>query len=72
MKSGKKAQVVDYLNNILSFDIIRLSSILIRFDVLKMLDQRDKYAVIVPDLVSLLEFDRSNPEYSYVVAKIRG
>ena len=72
MKTGKKTQIPDYLNNILTLDIIRLSSILIRFDVLRMLDQSEKYAIIIPDLVSLLEFYRTNPEFSYVISKIRG
>lgn len=69
IKSAKKSQVRDFLDNILLLDIIRLSSILVRFDVLK---KKEKYAVIVPDLVSLLEFDRGFLEYSYAVAKIRG
>ena len=72
LKIGKKTQIFDYLNNILTLDIIRLSSILIRFDVLRMLDQSEKYAIIIPDLVSLLEFYRTNPEFSYVISKIRG
>lgn len=55
----------------MTLDIIRLSSTLIKFDVLRILDQKHKYAVIVPDLISLLEFDKNNPEYSFAIAKIR-
>jgi len=73
MKAFKKTHKInDFLNNILTLDIIRLSSTLIRFDVLRILDQKDKYAVIIPDLISLFEFDKLNPEFSYVIAKIRG
>ena len=72
VKTAKKTQVKDFLNNILTLDIIRLSSTLIRFDVLNILNQKDKFAVIVPDLISLFEFDKSYPEYSYVIGKIRG
>lgn len=72
MKNLKKSQLIDFLNNILTLDIIRLSSTLIRFDVLSILDQKHKYAVIIPDLISLLEFDKTNPEFSYVISKIRG
>lgn len=72
INTGKKPQTSDFLDNILTLDIIRLSSTLIRFDVLRILGQKDKYAIIIPDLISLLEYDKLNPEFSYIIAKIRG
>lgn len=69
-KENKKNE--DYLNNVLTLDIIRLSSTLIKFDILRILDQTQNFALIIPDLIILFEYDKNFPSLSYCLSKIRG
>lgn len=52
--------------NPLVLDIVKLVSIMIRFDMLKIMKKDDLYQQIVPKLVSLLEYDKKNLLYSYI------
>ncbi len=71
-ESDQKNKNLDFLNNVLTLDIIRLSSTLIKFDTLRILDQTQNFALIIPDLMILFEFDKYFSSFSFCLWKIRG
>lgn len=58
--------------DILIYNLIKLLSTLIKFNILKILDQTEKYAVLIPDLITIMEYDFKNQEISFMLLKNRG
>ena len=72
MKTVNKIQVRNYLDNVLTLDIVKLLCTMVKYDILSLLNKKDEFSVIVSNLVHLLEFDRKNPTFSYCLIKKRG
>jgi hypothetical protein len=57
--------------NTLTLDIIRMIKTLIQFDLLTVTNQRDQLSVLIPMLILMLEYDRSNIVLPYILHLIR-
>ncbi|CAD8066638.1 unnamed protein product [Paramecium sonneborni] len=57
--------------NPLVLDITKLISIMIRFDMLKIMKRDELYIKIVPKLITLLEYDKNNLLYSYILKSVK-
>ena len=68
----KSENMKNTLNNILLFDIIKLISKLLKFNILELLNDQNQYYQLVPILIDFLEFDRKNASYTYCLQKNRG
>lgn len=44
---------------------------MIRFDMLKIMKKEELYVNIVPKLISLLEYDKNNLLYSYILKSVK-
>lgn len=44
---------------------------MIRFDMLKIMKREELYIKIVPKLITLLEYDKNNLLYSYILKSVR-
>lgn len=58
--------------DILIYNIVKLLSTIIKFNILQILNQAEKFAVLIPDLFILMEYDFKNPEISLMLLKSRG
>ena len=63
--------VHNYLNDLLVLNQIVLLGKIIRFDLLSLLDKREYYLQILPDLIHLLEFNAKNPGITYALYETR-
>jgi len=59
------------LDNVLFANIIKLLSKMARFDVFTILNKNHLYSRLVYDLINILEYEKSNPGISYVLANTR-
>lgn len=50
---------------------MRLISIMIRFDMLKIMNKQQNYRIIVPKLIKLLEYDKKNLLYPFILHTVR-
>lgn len=62
---------INFLDNVLLVNILKLLNKILRFDLLNILEKKESYYQIVHDCAYLLEYEKSNPGMSYILAKIR-
>lgn len=68
---AKDFRFKNYLNNMLLFDILNIISKLVSFNLFQMIHQEEHFLTLFPNLISLLEFDFSNPLISIAVVNKR-
>jgi hypothetical protein len=66
-----KSTAEDFLSNKLAKDIIIVTIKLVKFDILNKIKRTNLYAEIFANLVKILEYNKSNPQLSYNLRKIR-
>lgn len=66
-----KPKFKNFLNNMLLLDVLQLLSKLLSFKLFDLIKEEDAYLVLFPNLVSLLEFDFSNPLISLSIVNKR-
>lgn len=67
----KKEIKITFQYNELTLDILKLAKTLIQFDILTLINQREKFSVLVPSLMQLLEYDKNNMVIPYILYGIR-
>lgn len=70
-KIENETKFKNYLNNMLLLDILQMVSKLLSFNLFELIQQEDTYLTFFPYLISLLEFDYSNPLISLAVINKR-
>lgn len=70
--SNNNEKIDPVLNNSLTFELLKLSVSLIKFNIIAILDETDQYSEIVQNLLVLFEFEEFKPEISYSLMKFRG
>lgn len=63
--------VQNYLDDLFVLNQIVLLGKIIRFDLLTLLDKREYYFQILPDLIYILEFNSKNPGITYALYETR-
>ena len=69
--ANEKEKFKNYTNNALLLDVLQMLSKLLSFNIFKISKQEDAFITLFPNLISLLEFDFSNPLISLAIVNKR-